>query len=262
MSLAKIKGLLNGSLFCSSGNFLFTLKSFVNDFKNNEIINSPNIEVKKEINASVIRIDGPIGFDVDDFDKDYLGFVDVNDIRKSLNDSENDESVTHHVLYINSPGGTVTGIKELYRYIKSLKKPVFGYAGGEMASGALWIGSACDYLSCAPSAMVGSVGCYICFTDNSKQMENNGIELIVIQAGTEKLTGLPGHTTEQAIQELQDYANNVHSEFKSSILENRQVDEKYMEGMLYQGAKALSIGFVDANHDSFDDFIKEVLKND
>src|SRR5690606_22898690 len=71
-----------------------------------------------------------------------------------------DPKVKAIILNMDSPGGEANGINELGDMIFAArgKKPIKAYAGGTIASGAYWLGSAAAELVIDATALVGSIG--------------------------------------------------------------------------------------------------------
>jgi len=167
------------------------------------------------------------------------------------------------VLAIRSPGGYVNKVPEVARLIDRIaqEKPVFAYTDTLIASAAYWIAASADRIYAAPSADVGSVGAYIKIDDYSKYRELNGIEQKLFRAGDDKARiGFDGQLRDIDSAELQTGVEEIHSEFKSSVLAHRKIDPVYLQGKTYCGDEALELGFIDGFSDSLYDFL-DLLKN-
>lgn len=242
---------LKNSVWCISEN---AFKAVLDQNQSLEaVINEP----EKVANANVINLKGVISYDPSEFEQVYYEACSIVEINKALLSAEDDPEITHHVLNINSPGGSVTGTPELYELIQSLTKPVVAYCGSVCASGALWIASACDYFACSPSSSVGNVGAYREFYDDSGYLDKMGIKHFILQSGVDK-TALWGETRPEALAFYQKEVENIHNEFKNAILSMRNVDVKHLEGLVYNGRDAVKIGFCDALVNTFEQFMKEL----
>lgn len=73
------------------------------------------------------------------------------------------------VLYIDSVGGAVSGVKELATMIAEASVPTVAVVGDVCASAAYWIASQCSQIwAISPTARIGSVGGLVTYTKPSK----------------------------------------------------------------------------------------------
>lgn len=206
--------------------------------------------------VGILRIHGVIGRNLSALETD-CGGCDIDQVRANFDAMISDGSIGMIAMDIDSPGGTITGVPELAAHIRNSAKPVIAWTGGQMCSAAYWLANAAQYVSAAPSADVGSVGTYIAWMDSAKRMQAEGDEWVIIKAGTEKAFGFDGNLNDTARATLQDGADRAYTNFKNFVGSMRDVDDQYLQGMAYDGEKALQIGMVDANHATIFDLIKE-----
>jgi signal peptide peptidase SppA len=174
------------------------------------------------------------------------GGADLDAIGAMTDAAEADASVNRVLFDFRSPGGTVTGIPEMGRKIYRMKKKTLAFTDSEANSGALWLASQAQEFYATQSSAVGSIGVWTHRLDLSRQLENEGIKVNAISAGKYKLMGAywkPLTDEERAI--LQARVDGIHNEFKLAVNARRQVDEKYMEGQIFNGEEAAQIGLVD-----------------
>lgn len=67
--------------------------------------------------------------------------------------------LAYGLLYVHSPGGTITGVTEAYEAIRNSEKPIYAYVH-QADSAAYWLASACVDITASPSATIGSIGVY------------------------------------------------------------------------------------------------------
>jgi ClpP class serine protease len=105
-----------------------------------------------------------------------------------------DDMIQTVVLFLDSPGGSVTGLQESGERIRELAqdKRVVAYSDGVCCSAAYWLACACDEVYFAPSAVTGSIGSYIAGLDDSREWEMEGLELVLAKSGNLKAVGHPG----------------------------------------------------------------------
>lgn len=208
--------------------------------------------------VGVVQIYGIIGKHLSELET-WCGGCDIDNIRAQVEALEIDPNISAICLDIDSPGGVVTGVPELADYIASIEKPVFAYTSGQMCSAAYWIACAADFVASAPSADVGSVGVYMAWIDSAERMANDGDRWIVFQSGTDKAAWIDGRMTENAAKELQGQSDKVYSLFTSFVTRNRNIASERLQGLSYMGSDAWLYGMVDANVDTFEQFVKEYV---
>lgn len=127
---------------------------------------------------------------------------------------------------IDSPGGCVVGVPELYDAIAGLAaKGVVTVAGssGLMASAAYWIASACDAIVCTRGAMVGSIGVYAVLEDWSKAAESMGATIHLIATSPVKGAGYPGTpVTEEQLKAERETVDDTFALFLSDVRKKRK----------------------------------------
>ncbi|KAG6559178.1 Peptidase family S49 [Candidatus Rhabdochlamydia oedothoracis] len=95
------------------------------------------------------------------------------------------------VLYINTPGGTVTDSDGIYRAIMNFKTKhklsVYAYVDGMCASGGMYIACAADKVFASSNSVIGSVGVRFGPAFNfSTLMQCYGVEALTITQGKDK----------------------------------------------------------------------------
>lgn len=148
-----------------------------------------------------------------------------NDIQQALDNPR----ISAIVLDIDSPGGTVDGTKELADFIAAADKPVVAYANGLMASAAMWIGSAADYIIGYDTANIGSIGVIIQHQDWSKAEEDAGVKTTYIYAGKYKAMGNSSEPlSEESKAYIQSKVDKLYTMFVNDIAKNRGLEVQYV----------------------------------
>lgn len=107
-------------------------------------------------------------------------------LHQAIKQYAEDKSISRIVLDIDSPGGDARGISELASTIKSVTsiKPVIAYAGGQCASAAYWIASACTKIYASNTALIGSIGAVAGYR---KDKDKNVEEIVSSQSPNKRL---------------------------------------------------------------------------
>lgn len=172
------------------------------------------------------------------------------DIAKALED----DAVNSILLDVDSPGGTVDGVKELADYIFEVRenggKPIVAYSSNMMASAAYWISSAADQIVVSDTSEIGSIGVAMVHYDLSKRDEMTGVARTNITAGKYKrLTADNQPLSDDGKAYLQDAVDTYYQIFIESVARNREVSidetKKMADGRIFIGTKAVEIGLAD-----------------
>ena len=122
--------------------------------------NTRCVEVRDGI--AIIPIIGPI-VPRADFFTEISGATAIDSLMADFATAMDDPNISHVVLNIDSPGGTVNGTGEFARYVyeRGKQKPVIGYTPNMALSGGYWIFVACREKWMSETASVGSVGAIV-----------------------------------------------------------------------------------------------------
>jgi signal peptide peptidase SppA len=178
---------------------------------------------------------------------------------QAFRDAMADDSVGGILIDIDSPGGSVFGVADLYDEIMSARgvKPVYGLVNSLCASAAYWIGSACSQLIAVKGSMTGSIGVYTQHVDLSKAMEQAGVSQEFISAGKYKVEGNQyGPLSDEARAFTQSQIDSYYSAFTQAVSKGRgspiaQVRDGMGQGRCLLAVDAQAAGMIDAI-DTFD----------
>ena len=175
-------------------------------------------------------------------------------ISKRIREAAKSDRVKAIVLDINSPGGTVASVQDIYSEIVKAKeqgKKVVALFRDVAASGAFYIAMAADQIVAEPGTITGSVGVIMQAGNVSKLFDKIGIEVSPITSGKYKDIGSAYREmtpAERAI--LQDMVNDTYSQFFKVVQKGRPgvkpVDlDEYTDGRVFTGQRAFELGFID-----------------
>lgn len=181
--------------------------------------------------------------------QDVSGGVSAEAISRAFTESVNNPDVSAIVLNIDSPGGAVGGIAELSQQIFEArgKKPIISVANGQMASAALWIGSAADEVVATPSATdIGSYGVMSIHQDDTKALEKAGIEQTIVGSTQYKTEGY-GPMTESLKSRMQERVDLISAQFGADLARNygvsvSTVNTKFGKGRTFLADEAVQAG--------------------
>ena len=158
------------------------------------------------------------------------------------------------LLDINSPGGSVGAVQEIYSAILRAKaetrKPFIARFGDVSASGGYYVASACDKIIAEPGTITGSIGVIFSASSFAGLMNKIGMRNEVIKSGQFKDIGSPmrNMTTEER-KLLQTLIDDSYEQFVSAVSEGRKMTVEEVktlaDGRIYTGRQALNVKLVD-----------------
>lgn len=217
-----------------------------------------NAETYMQINPdglAIIQIMGAISKDIDFWGMLFGGVSSTRILTEDFNAAINNDQVKGILLYIDSPGGTVAGTKELSDLISMAAevKPIYAYTDGYMASGAYWIGSSASKIFATKTSQIGSIGVVAMHVDYSKNDEMNGIKRTYVFNGKYKrLVNDAEPLNEESKAYLQEMVDETYALFIDDIARNRKLSVETIrsqESRVYLGNSAIDAGLVDGISD-------------
>ncbi|MEW6095229.1 MAG: signal peptide peptidase SppA [bacterium] len=206
---------------------------------------------KKKI--GVVHIYGMISFpeDASGFYKRLHG---TEDIIRQLKKFQKDDSICAVILKMNSPGGTVAAVQEIYQQVQNLKKAkkkVVVSIGDIATSGAYYIACAADKIVANHGSLTGSIGVLMSLPNIEGFLEKVGVKFNIIKSGTHKDIGSAFRgMSEEEKSLLQGVIDNAYHQFFNVVAKNRTKIEKeklikIADGRIFTGEQAKEAGLID-----------------
>lgn len=231
----------------------------------------PNANGKREALSSEapvilqVNVDGIIGTEL----------LDEKTIRQILVESREGSLKDHRVkgilLYINTPGGTVSDADGIYRALGDYKTkynvPIYAYVDGLCASGGMYVALAADKIYASGISLIGSVGVIApTFMNVTKLLEKIGVDTLTLSAGKDKdaMNPLrpwkPGE--DENYKQIVDY---YYAHFVDLVTTRRpEISKdalvKDFGAHVFPAPDAMTKGFIDVSGVSISDALKELLK--
>jgi protease IV len=170
-------------------------------------------------------------------------------IGRELRDAADDPMVEAIVLRVNSPGGTPAAAQEIIRdldYAKS-KKPVVVSMGDMGTSAAYYVSAHADKIYANPDTFTAGIGVIWRFSDISRWMDKEGVNVSVVKSGSKKDMG----TTSRPISEdeqiyAQKIVNDSFENFITDVISQRPIARSDIDdGRVIRGADAIRLNIVD-----------------
>jgi protease-4 len=190
---------------------------------------------------------------------------------KIIHDYRDDPTVAAVVLYVDSPGGSVAPVQEIYTELLRLKdkdKKIYAYMSTLAASGAYYVACSGEKIYASPGTLTGSLGVVMTFTNVEGLFGKIGLSSKTIKSGRYKDIGSPFRPMtpeEEAL--LGETVDDVYRQFLDTVVEARRPaiaaklkaegEEspsryrvrryvlKYADGRVFSGRQAQESGFVD-----------------
>lgn len=184
-----------------------------------------------------------------------IGGVIMNsqNIVEKLLAAEKQENVKAIIVRIDTPGGAVGPVQEIYEEIIRIDKkvPVVASMGSIAASGGYYIAAAARKIYANAGTLTGSIGVIMQFVNLSKLYEFLKISPTTIKAGKYKDLGNSFRDLTSGERKLmKNMISEVHERFKKDIKRRRgdklknSLDE-YAQGQIFSGEWAAKEGLVD-----------------
>jgi protease-4 len=170
-------------------------------------------------------------------------------IGRELRDAADDPMVEAIVLRVNSPGGTPAAAQEIIRdldYAKS-KKPVVVSMGDMGTSAAYYVSAHADKIYANPDTFTAGIGVIWRFSDISRWMDKEGVNVSVVKSGSKKDMG----TTSRPMSEdeqiyAQKIVNDSFENFITDVISQRPIARSDIDdGRVIRGADAIRLNIVD-----------------
>lgn len=201
---------------------------------------------------AVVRIEGLIDTD------------DVLSIAQHLREIGEDPLIEGVLLWVDSPGGSVSAVTQITYEVERLKsaKPIVAFSGGIAASGGYYIMSVCDRIVVRADAEVGSIGVIFVHVDASGYYSQFGFNIEVIKTGVHKDAGADWRALDDVERQL--ITESVFDAFYRFIYTvsrgrnlSRKTVEDHADGFTWYGTEAVEWGFADIVG-TFDDAVREL----
>ncbi|AYN26417.1 S49 family peptidase [Buttiauxella sp. 3AFRM03] len=179
----------------------------------------------------------------------FSGMTGYDGIIARLEQAISDPEVKGVLLDIDSPGGQVAGAFDCADVIARLRdeKPIWALSNDMACSAAMLIAAACSYRLNTQTGRMGSVGVLMAHSNYSGALEQAGLEVTLIYAGSHKVDGNPYEKLPEDVradfQAKIDTARDMFARKVSGYMGMSVQAVLATEAAVYDGESAVSIGF-------------------
>jgi len=178
--------------------------------------------------------------------------TDSEEIIAQIHQHRDNSGVKALVLRIDSPGGSVAPVQEIFGELKKINQPIVASMGSTAASGGYYLACAAEQIYANPGTLTGSIGVVMQFIKLKDLYQKIGIEYQVIKSGEHKDIGNPQREmTPEERDLLQATIDDVRLQFIEAILQSRKdlISQEEIEfladGRIFSGQQAFRYKLVD-----------------
>jgi len=209
----------------------------------------PKYAIFKRPYLALVKIEGPLAYS-----SEYTLLstsTGVEEYIELLKEVKNDPYARAVVLYVNSPGGTVSASEALYFAIKELaeKKITVAYIAGYGTSGAYMAVLPSRRIIASNSSLAGSIGVYMVLINLKDLLGKVGIKAYIFKSGRLKDLGSPFRSlTEEEKEVLKGLVDEYFRLFKQRVLKYRKGltnSSEVFQGRPYLADEGKRLGLID-----------------
>lgn len=182
------------------------------------------------------------------------GSIDMINMINRANKSRYIDSIS---LFVDGPGGSVSGTTELGLAIRDSEKPVIAFVDEWAASAHYWVTSQASYIvgNINEYAQVGSIGVLCMLVNEGEWLTKKGLEVKIMRASKSvdkaRLNSVEEWPPEQ-LAKLQAELDDINEDFIAAVKYGRGSRlkagaEDIFTGQMYDLEEAISLGMVDYN---------------
>ena len=201
---------------------------------------------------AVLPLQGVIGPRMNLF-MDISGGTSLEEFMQDFRAFRDDASVSAIICDIDSPGGSVFGLREAFDEIYAARgtKPMVAMVRYTCASAALFIASAFERIVSMPSGEIGSIGTLMVHEDRSEANKADGVKLTYITYGKYKGEGNPDEPlSDETLEYYRQQAAHWGQDFEAAVAKGRGVSvaavrKDFGQARMLLAKDAKAVGLID-----------------
>lgn len=168
---------------------------------------------------------------------------------EDLRAADENPAISGHLIHVNSAGGEAFGLREAFRIIKSLKKPVVGLIDGMACSAGYYLLAGCDKIYASSLfSMVGCIGTMATFINDDKAMEKWGYEIheYYSHLSSRKNKVFEDAASGEGEEYITRFLDPLAQAFIDDVVSSRgEISEEAKSGETFYATDAMSAGLID-----------------
>lgn len=246
------------------------IKNYYDNGRNNlisdleSVINNSN-ELPTEPFICVVRVEGTIMNTISNslFDTESYNHKSTLELIDNLKNSNQNKGI---LLYIDSPGGVIYDVDELYlklkEYSEQTARPIWTYMASTACSGGYYIAMASDKIFANRNALTGSIGVIMSSSNYKEFLDKLGIKTVNFTSGRNKAMGDPGsELTQEQIDIYQSIIDEYYQQFLEIVSQGRNINLETLipiaDGRVYTAKQALELNLIDEIQ-NYDETINQI----
>lgn len=211
--------------------------------------------------AAVIEVKGKLTNSNSYYNK-YYGLISYDHIREAIVEAV-DLGAGAILFDIDSPGGTVSGMKDLSNFIQGLDVPTRSHSSGTEASAGYFLGISSEKSYIDDMTEAGSVGVVMTLMEYTEAMKKQGVHAEVFRSGKHKQAGNPYEKlSAENRKHMKDQVMTYADKFFDFVSDRRGIPRPAMTeietGKTFIGEEAVKAGLIDKIM-SFDEALAETI---
>lgn len=168
-----------------------------------------------------------------------------------LDDILNDSSYKAMVLYLNTPGGSVSASELIRRKVSMISKkmPVIVSMNGLCASGGYWVSTSAQTLFATDSTLTGSIGVFGLSFGADKLLNYLGVNQDGVQTHVFAQMPIANSMPQEQRQLIELSISNTYDKFINLVSTSRKLNAKdeqnFAQGKVFMAKDALKMGLID-----------------
>jgi protease-4 len=183
----------------------------------------------------------------------YGEILDERPVLDDLEELTSNPDVKVILVRVDSPGGAITAVEEIYNALERAKKsglPVVASMGSTAASGGYFVCLAADHVFANRSSLTGSIGVLMEFSSARDLLDKLGVRFEAVASGEFKTMGSISHPlSEREREHMQSVIDDFQSFFVEMVCKSRKMNEgdvrALADGRVFSGRQALESRLVD-----------------
>ncbi len=179
--------------------------------------------------------------------------TDSSKIIQEIQKYKDDRSVKAIVLRIDSPGGIVAPVQEIYEELNKVDKKIVASMGASATSGGYYIACSADKIFANPGTLTGSIGVRMNFPRIVELSKKIGVDSETVKSGQYKDSGSAyRYFTLEERKLFQDMVDDVYNQFVDAVYNGRRHTKltreqimKIADGRVMSGRQAFQHKLVD-----------------
>jgi len=204
---------------------------------------------------AIVSVEGPIRMG------DSLGSAtNPRDLIKTLQKIEDNPRIRAVVIRINSPGGSVAAVQEIYGELNRLKSKgviLVTSMGDVAASGGYYLAAATNRIVANPGTLTGSIGVILELANAEELLRKVGVRMETVKSGKFKDAGSPFRPlTAEEQRWFQGLIDQAYEQFVTAVCTGRHLSRKELaplaDGRVFTGELAKEKKLVDVLGSEYD----------